>query len=118
MSDILPRNILLTLYDSNSLFSLSINQFLDYFIHVENSIVLLDGIKENISQFALSLLQMQPYAIRKNRALSLPAKFFVFTFISTGVIFSYRNYVGPFLRRRRAKKGEEFEQEYFEKSFK
>lgn len=61
------------------------------------------------------LIQMQPYAIRRNRGYSLQVKFFFATLFTTFVVVGYKNFLGPYLKNRKMLKGKAFEQEYFDK---
>lgn len=58
---------------------------------------------------------MQPYAIRKNRTYSLPAKFFFATLATTAFVVIIKNVLIPISRDRKSQRGIAFEQEYFSK---
>lgn len=58
---------------------------------------------------------MQPYAIRKNRTYSLPAKFFFATLFTTVTVYITKHYIVPYAKEQKSQKGKAFEKEYFEK---
>lgn len=58
---------------------------------------------------------MQPYIIKKNRTLSLPARFMVATIATTVLVISYRSVIGPYLSQRQSNQMKIFADEYFTK---
>lgn len=59
--------------------------------------------------------QMQPYIIKKNRTLSLPARFMIATVATTVLVISYRTVIRPYLSQRQSNQMKNFADEYFTK---
>lgn len=60
-------------------------------------------------------LQMQPYVIKKNRFLSLPARFLIATVATTVFVITYRTVIGPYLYNKRNTELKNFDEEYHTK---
>lgn len=58
---------------------------------------------------------MQPYVIKKNRFLSMPARFLVATVATTVFVITYRTVIGPYLYQRRTNELKNFDEEYHTK---
>lgn len=58
---------------------------------------------------------MQPYAIRKHRQWSMPARVIAATAITTGVVFIYRKIIFPIWHKRDKQNYRDFADEYFVK---
>lgn len=56
---------------------------------------------------------MQPYAIVKNRSLSLITKAFIATIFTTGLVYINRLYVRPHRQQTANQEMEKFTDEYF-----
>lgn len=60
-------------------------------------------------------MQMQPYAIRRHREFSLPAKFIIATAMTTAGIYVVKHYIKPLWIGYNRRKYDDFASDYFEK---
>lgn len=60
-------------------------------------------------------MQMQPYAIRRHRELSLPVKCVLATIITTLGLYAVKNYIKPLWVGHHRRRNDDFANDYFEK---